>query len=182
MKQWECLILLTSILLFISCNNKAMEISEKDKIEWKVLDEKEYSISYPTSWELDQSGLHGSSFFLFSKLNSENDSFRENINLLIQNLSGLNMDLDKFANLSENQINAMVTNGKMIENERLKSKGIEFQKMIYTSEQNNRQLQFEQYYWVKDDQAYILTFTAEENQFYAYQKLVEKILDSFKLK
>ena len=46
-------------LLFIITNLSLF--GQKDK--WELLDDKEYFIQYPASWELNQSGLMGASFF-----------------------------------------------------------------------------------------------------------------------
>ena len=149
--------------------------------EWKTLKENNYTINYPSDWELNQSGTMGMSFILLSPLSSEEDSFRENVNLLIQDLAGYNLDLDSYSELSTNQIKTMVTEGKLIVNERLMKNGQEFQKVIYSGKQGVYNLKFEQYYWVVNGNAYVLTLTCEIDQFDAFSEMGEKILNSFKL-
>jgi hypothetical protein len=40
-------------------------------------------------------------------------------------------------------------------------------------------LKFEQYYWVINEKAFVLTLTCEEDQFKNYKEVGEKILNSF---
>lgn len=150
--------------------------------EWKTLDENEYSIEYPNNWELNTSGEMGTSFFLFSASESENDNFRENINLLIQDLAAYNLDLESFTELSINQVESFIPESKINTNETLKKNGVEFQKVIYTGKQQELLLKFIQYYWVINKKAYILTFSSEEMAFTKYADVAERIMNSFSLK
>jgi hypothetical protein len=148
---------------------------------WKTLDKLKYSVQYPSTWELDQSGKMGTSFFIFSALESEQDKFSENINLLIQDLTGKNIDLNKYTEISEGQIKTLAINSNLIESKREK-KETEYHKIIYTADQGNFRLKFEQYYWVIANKAYVLTFTCEQARFDAFKATGERILNSFKLK
>jgi len=150
--------------------------------EWNALNENDYSIQYPANWELNNSGQMGTSFILFSEVTSDKDQFKENVNLIIQDLTGHKIDLDKYVEISEGQIKTMIENGNIISSDRIKKDGIEFQKVIYTGKQGAFNLKFEQYYWVQNDKAYILTLTCEEDEFNDYKDSGEKILDSFKIK
>ncbi|MCF8463964.1 MAG: hypothetical protein K9G41_03945 [Flavobacteriales bacterium] len=149
--------------------------------DWKTLTEDSYSIEYPGDWELNQSGIMGVSFLLLSPLSSDEDAFRENVNLVIQDISSHNLDLDSYSELSTGQIETMITEGKLFSNERLKQNGQEFQKVVYSGKQGVYNLKFEQYYWVVNGNAYVLTLTCEINQFDAFSDMGEKILNSFKL-
>jgi hypothetical protein len=150
--------------------------------DWKTLNEKGYSIQYPDNWELNTSGQMSTSFILFSKQTSPQDQFRENVNLIIQDLTKQNINLDKYVEISEGQVKTMITNGKLIESKRLNSNGIDFQKVIYTGDQGTYKLKFEQYYLIKKNKAYVLTLTCETRQFDAYKEIGEQILNSFILK
>lgn len=150
--------------------------------DWNTIKKDNYSIDYPKDWELNESGLMGTSFILLSPLSTQTDQFRENINLLVQDLKKHNLDLDAYVEISERQIMTMITNGQILESERVTNQGLEYHKVIYTGTQGKLSLKFEQYYWViREDKAYVLTFTCEEAQFDAYKFTGEKIMNSFKL-
>jgi hypothetical protein len=150
--------------------------------DWKTVDESAYSMQYPSEWELDQSGQMGTSLVLFSPLESGEDKFKENINVLIQSLTGRNIDLDKYTEISEEQVKTMLTNPVLIESKRMKAGTQEFHKVIYTADQGVFHLKFEQYYLVTADNAYILTLTCEQTKFDDFKETGENILNSFKLK
>lgn len=149
---------------------------------WQTLKTKQYSIKYPADWTADKTGQLGATFFLFSPADSESDAFRENINLLEQDISAYNIDLNGFTTLSESQIKTMVKNSNLIESQRVKTKSNEFHKLIYSGEQSDMLLTFEQHYWVKNKKAYILTFTCSQESFERFKKTGEEIMASFVLK
>ena len=149
--------------------------------DWNTLNEKNYSIEYPSDWELNKSGQMGTKFILFSQLTSKNDQFKENVNLIVQDLTGHNIDLNQYVEISENQIKTMITDGNIILSERVKKDEKEFQRVIYTGKQGIYDLQFEQYYWVENNNAYVLTLTCEITAFTDFKNTGEKILNSFEI-
>jgi len=177
-----------SILIFIlllttvACGQEKVKPEEPQIIEgWRKLEKPNYFIQYPSDWNVDESGQMGASFFILSPLESDKDNFKENINLMIQNLKGQNIDLDKFTEISEAQIKAMVTNSAMVESKRIKNSRGDFHKIIYSGDQGIYHLKFEQYYWLINDQAYVLTFTSEQDKFDDFLATGEKILNSFRI-
>jgi hypothetical protein len=150
--------------------------------DWKTLDEKEYSISYPADWSLDQSGTMGMSFALLSPLEDNEDTFRENVNLMMQDISHHKLDLNTYTNLSIEQIGTYITDSKILSSERMKKDGLEYQQIIYTGKQGLFYLTFEQRYWVVNGKAYVLTLTTEEDKFEAFKATGSKVLDSFQIK
>ena len=174
---------LTCLLLcLLSCGQTAQK-KDLTIIEngWKSIDENGFSIQYPENWDMNKTEQMGVCLAFLSKQTSPQDKFRENVNVLIQDLSGKNIDLDKYVVISEEQIKTMITNATLLESKRLSKNGSEFQKVIYTGDEGIFKLKFEQYYLIKDDKAYIITLTCEIDQFDAYKKTGEKILNSFQL-
>ena len=149
---------------------------------WKTLKGKGYSIEHPADWLEDETGQMGTTFLLFSPLESESDIFRENINLVEQDVAAYNLDLNGFVKLSEEQIKTLVKNSTLTESTRVQDRDNEFHKIIYSGDLNDNRLTFEQYYWVKKKKAYILTFTCSEESFNRFKKTGEEILASFVLK
>lgn len=149
--------------------------------DWKTIDESGFTIQYPDSFELNKSGHMGTTFILLSKQTSQQDLFRENVNLIIQDLTGQNINLDKYVEISEGQIKTMITNGNIIESKRMKTVDKEYQKVIFTGTQGQFNLKFEQNYWIVKQKVYVLTLTCEIDQFDEYQAIGEKIMNSFKI-
>ena len=165
------------IILVLSLNS----FGQIKETSWKTINDNTYSIQYPDNWELNTEKSMGTSFILFTEQTSSEDKFRENINLIIQNLEGYNLNLDDYVAISEEQISKMVTNGKIIDSKRSNKNNTEFQKVIFTGKQGLFQLKFVQYYFIKDEKAYVLTFTCEEIQYEKYIFITDQILDSFLL-
>ena len=185
MERIQIIFLLAITLNITAFGQSQVKKSEKgteESTEWKSLSGDKYEINHPSNWEVDKSGQIGPSFFLFSPLTNDSDKFRENVNLLIQDLNGYDLNLDQYVEISEGQIKTLVTNGKIISSKRQNNEKQEYHKMIYTGKQGIYDLKFEQYYWVIDKQAFVLTLTCVENEFNNYQSTGERILNSFKLK
>lgn len=183
MKAIKRIVLLAILINFtVSGQTSANKVPAKFQDGWKLLSESNYSIKYPGNWDLNKSGQMGTSFFLFSPLSSEKDQFKENVNLLIQDLTGYNVDLDEYVEISKNQVKTLITDGKIIVSERIVDTPLKYQKMIYTGKQGIYKLKFEQYYWIENNKAFVLTLTCEESQFDTFKTIGEKILNSFQLK
>lgn len=162
--------LLLLILFFVS------SILFAQKFENKI-EETLYSINYPSSWKIDNTGRYNVEFYLFAYPVKEN--MASNINLLIQNLDGMNLDLTKFTEISEKQINA---NGKLISSELKNIDNREFQELIFESNIRGKDMKFYQQYFVKNSKAFVLTFTALTNQYDQLEKEAREIINTFNLK
>jgi hypothetical protein len=172
MKQ---LFTLTFILSTICCFSQS-DISK----QLTSFAKENYKIQYPSDWSIDTLKKMGADIFIFSPKENENDKFRENVNLFVQDLTGLNIDLDKYAKTTEGQIKEMVTEGIIYESKKVTQTGRpEYYKMVYGMTQGIFKLKIEQYYFIKEDIAYVITFTAELNKFESYQNVGEQILNSF---
>jgi hypothetical protein len=144
--------------------------------EWKTLETPEYSIQYKADWVLDQSGQSGTKFMLYSP-SIQGQVFKNNINLIIQDLKGQNIDLKKFVDISTDQIQKLITSSKIILSQTTNSR----HEIVYTGAFGQFSLKWKQYYWVKDEKAYVLTFTADSSSFEGAVGDVTKTMDSFKI-
>ena len=150
--------------------------------DWQTLDEDNYKIEYPSDWTLDRSGQMGMSFLLLSERSDSDDQFRENVNLIIQDLGGQTITLDQYVQLSEDQIKTLITNSNLLKSERLRSPDTDYHHVVYTGDQGTFALQFEQHYYIVHGKAYVLTFTAEQSAVEEYQRIARQVLSSFTLK
>lgn len=146
---------------------------------WLTLNNKDFSIQYPRDWDLNESKDHGLSFAVLSPSASPEDLFRDNVNLLIQDLSAYNIDLNQYTDISVEQIKKELPKSQIVVNERINTADGEYHRLIYAGEMQGAHLMFEQYYWVVNKKAYILTLTCEVNTFDAYQSIGESIMNTF---
>ena len=168
-------------LLACSEGNRSERQANDSAPDWQKLNGPNYSVQYPPDWELVESRQMGTDFMLFSPLESESDNFKENVNLLVQDLSGFNLDLDSYVQMSEKQLLAVITDPVIIESKRMKAGSSEYHKFLYTGKQGKFTLKFEQYVWVEDKKAYVLTLTCEDEKYSDYRETGEAILNSFRL-
>lgn len=183
MRIFKLIVALILSLNLIACSQNEKSNKQAEVLNgWETLTEDNYSIKYPENWELNKSGQMGTNFILFSPLTSDQDQFKENVNLLIQDLTGHNLDLNKYVEISEGQVKTILTDGNIIESERISNGDLNYHKLIYTCKQGICKLKFEQYFWVIENKAYVLTLTTEVEQFNSFQKIGERILNSFEIR
>lgn len=168
-------------IFFLSATCCLSLLPAQNNSKWETIEKNTYRIEYPSSWQLDQSGRNKSEFIILSKREA-NDTFRENINLIAQDLSNQIMNLESYVELSENQIKNMVANSKIYRSELLTKDGVPFHLIEWSGLLNGKNLKFKQYFFITNNVAYALTFTSEENQYENYIKTADKILNSFILK
>lgn len=171
------------IRLFISfCFFPLIAVSQIPDKEWITYNDSLWNIEYPTSWEFSKQNSIGARFTISAPKESETDLFHENISLVVQDLTGIEINLDQFSEISEEQIHEILPNFEEITNERLTNKNGEYQKFVYSGTQTDFTLIFEQYYLIIDNKSIILTFTCEKEKYFAFQKTAERILNSFVFK
>lgn len=163
-----------TILLFFGLS----DIAISQEVEINILDTDEFSVAYPTTWEMDNSGQSGTKFIVLSPADGEVDTFRENVNLMVQDLSSAPMSLDDFTELSMTQI--MAAGAEVVESEQ--SGGPVRQKLVFNMVQGSYDLRLIRYYWMVGNKAFVLTLTCLKNENDQYWEAGQRIMDSLKIK
>ncbi|MBX9733669.1 MAG: hypothetical protein K2X37_06385 [Chitinophagaceae bacterium] len=140
-----------------------------------------YKIQFPNNWRLDTSRILGTDVILFSPLENDSDKFSENINLLIQTPTTSQLTLEDYKEISEKQIEALVSKSDIFESEIKKSTRGNYYRSSYKLIQGERKLKSVSLAFLKQGKIFLLTFTAEESKYDAYIKVAQEILDSFTL-
>lgn len=156
----------------------------KNRVEpptWKTSQIGEYTLEHPADWTLQQPGQMGTLFTLLSPLESPNDAFHENLNAVEQDLTGMGMTLDAYIELTEQQLQAYITNPSLLVSRRAKKGKTEYHQLVYTGVQGTYSLRFEQYIWLQNEKAVVLTFTGEKSKADQYTAVGTRILGSFTL-
>ena len=175
------LLFLIVLLLLVACGNqnKTQEEIQKD---WKIFETDNYSIKYPHSWALDQSGYLGTSFLIISKQTSIRDLYQENVSLVEKQLSDSEIDLKLYL---QQDVKALRDSIPYIEismdslNENSKQN---FHQLIYETQEGINKIAIEKYYFLKGSIAYILTFSCKSREQKRYMPIGEGILNSFEFK
>lgn len=148
----------------------------------KTHETEEFSVEYPANWELNTSGIGNSIFGILSPSTDEKDTFRENVNLITQNLQGNPMTLDQYAKLSRKQILTMIEKSEILEDKRVKNNSSEYHMIVAKAVMNEIAMQIMQFYIIENEKAYVLTYTAIADQYEKFVKQGSDIMKSFKLK
>ena len=141
------------------------------------MEKADYSISYPIDW-LIKTDEPRAEIFICAPLEGVLDSFPESFNLMKQTLLGKSIDLYLYDSISKSQILTAIGKDAIIESK------IEdgHSSLLFKGPFDGRNLKWKQLYFVKNETAYILTYTAEEIYFDKYSDIAESIFNSFKLK
>lgn len=164
-------------LLYLVSTIFALSLSSCQSDSKTLLEHEDYSISYEKEYLVNGSGTHGTEFYI-TLSHDDSKKFTNNINLLIQELTKADIDLQKFVNITESQINSQ---GKLISSERITRKGTEYQSIIFEANFGEGDLRFLQYNFIQNDKAYILTYAATIGTFDKDLSKAKEVMDSFKL-
>lgn len=171
MKQVYNLIFLLVIVLGISQNSAISQTTS--------FVSPNYEITFPNTWELDTSNARGTEFFIYTKSEIKREQKSQIISLIVQNLASQNIDIVKYKQITERQMAGLGSSSKIFKSEIIQStKGRYFQ-MLYSITQDNRKLKGTQICFIKNEKAYLITFTSDFNKFEQYRKVGEIILNSF---
>ena len=140
-----------------------------------------FALAVPGHWDVDTSGAMGAALIAMSPLGPDGDDFRENVNVVVQDVGAYGLDLDGFVALSEEQVTTFVTDAEFVSSERDTLGAHPHHRLTYTGRQGKYALRYEQRYWVVDGRAYILTFTAEQDAHEGYAEVGQRVLESFGL-
>lgn len=136
-----------------------------------------FTLKYPETW-IKKSGVNMIAFL--SPRENEKDSFQENVNLLLQDLSQQKMNLEQYTALTRKQIIDNFGASAIVSTKPTTFAGQQSEEFIYNMNFQGRQLKIRQYWFIKNNLAYLFTFTAEPSQYSKYESLAMEIINSFK--
>jgi hypothetical protein len=169
-------IILVTLFLALTSHSYSQTIQKTEFVN------KMYQIKYPKNWQLDSSKTMGTDLLLFAPLENESDKFRENVNIIIQNLAGQNIDLEKYKLITDNQLANAALDAKVSESEIVKTGSESFYRTTYAMTQGKLRLKISSKCFIKNDKAFLVTFTSEIEKYDSYKKIGDEILNTFRLR
>ena len=142
---------------------------------------KNYKVQYPKSWTLDTSRAMGPAVFIFSPLENGEDKFRENVNVLIQNLKGEDINLARYKEITDKQVIDLATDGEIFESAITRKNNQEYYRISYAMTQGKFRVRITSVCFIQNEEAYLVTFSSEIDKYDTYKKTGNQILASFKL-
>ncbi len=159
-------ILMKKIVFFITLILLQVSLYADDYMKIKV---ENTEIDVPPGW-FAQYTKQPQIFFLYSPL-EENDTFQENCNLMKEVLP-VKYSLKSYMDASLDAVKKVYSE--------LKVEKTEKNYYIFSGIVNNIRVKQVQYYFLKDNTAYLLTFSAIPESFDRYYETFKKIAESFK--
>jgi len=141
-----------------------------------------FSINYPEEWEVsERESMPGTTVFV-APLQGEDDTFRENVTVVVQSLPAGTSTLDEFTELALSQGQEYIPQFTVRESRPTTLGGSPAQEVVYTGLQGERELRWLQLWTLAGDQVYILTYTAEELGFTAFRSVVQQMIRSMEIR
>jgi len=135
-------------------------------------------IKYPKDWTM-QEGFMGTVVVFLSPKADASDVFQENLNVGVEDLSGVSITLDEYTELTIDQMGQFITDFTVIESGKTTLAGNPAYKIVYTGSQAQYSIKWMQIWAIKDDKAYLITYTAETDSFSDFLEIVEAMISSF---
>lgn len=148
----------------------------------KTYETDEFKISYPRQWELDESGKMGTKFVLYGPKKKSDGALREHIYLTSQALSVEGVSLEEYEDVAEQQLKKQISDYSSAYSKKTTFNDEKAIVTRYSGKQSESRLEWKQYYFIKDNIAYVLTYTVEKKDFEAKIERAQEIMDTFYFK
>ena len=165
MKQF---LILTLFLCIANLNLQAQEYTDPVR---------KFTIKYPETWAKTEIAT---GVYFASPLDNELDSFAENVNIIIQDLSNNKMSLEHYTELSLKQVKDMFANAKIESKKETTLAGQKAVELVWKMDYAGKSLKLKQYWFIKENQAYVFTFTATEITFPKFEAMAMASIKSFR--
>jgi eukaryotic-like serine/threonine-protein kinase len=138
---------------------------------------KNYEILYPASWAKQEKS---NAIFFMSPKENEKDLFQENVNVMLQDLSQQSMNLEQYTELTKKQVIDNFGATAIVSLKNITIAGQQGKEFVYSMNYKGRSLKLKQYWFIKENIAYLFSYTAELLKYEKYEKIATEIVQSFK--
>jgi serine/threonine-protein kinase len=137
-----------------------------------------FRINYPDNWSAqNRDDFFATGVVFFSPLEDDSDQFKERVSILRENLAN-NTSLRQYTEQSLAEIKRL-SDPDVDEAQKINLGENEGRQIVYSGEENGRPVQRMQTWLVKDNQAYVITYTAKSESYDKYLPTVAKMIESF---
>lgn len=141
------------------------------------------SIKYPQHWQKTGTPdrITGNLVKFTLPKQGDADTYLENLNLIILDLPETRRELEQFTKFYLNEIEQSYQNTKIIEESKTQLATQSAYQVIYTFEEDKINVKRLQVWTVKDNKAYLITYTADIAKYSEYLSTVQTMINSFKI-
>jgi len=176
-------------MLLAGCgNNASTEIyfNPDDFSNWKSFDDPEFTFFYPNTWQLQTTSDNPFiAFQLYAGSDHYSDDFRENVNLMVDDIPVPGYNLDNFVEEKIYEIESIsdyISGSSLLLEESVILNGHKAHRIISTGRIDPHYLKFEQYLWVENRRTFEMTLTCEVLVFSKYMPVWRDMAERFVLK
>jgi len=142
--------------------------------------EKKFEIKFPNKWETKEN-YFGSIVSSLSAAQSVTDTFRENVNVVNEELPNESLSLAVYTDASLKNIENLVNNFSLISKEETTVGNRKAMVITYTGKQGTYDLKFRQTLIVNKKMAYVISYVGAIKDFDTFLPEAQNIADSFKV-
>jgi hypothetical protein len=136
-----------------------------------------FGISFPEDWDNERDSF-GAVIIVFSPLSGDDDQFSENVNVVVEDLAGADLDLDGYLELATEQLLDFIPDIDFVDRYTDQMDEELSWVIVYTGTQDAIEYTWIQEIALFDGSAYIITYTGED-EFDTYLAHASAIFDSF---
>ena len=138
------------------------------------------SLQYPQSWEMREHML-GTVVSFISPLEGSGDHIRENVNLVTQELPENAVTLESYSDGTLRALKTFNPSMFLIASEGTVVGGLSAHSITYEQDTGLGRIQFRQVWFLRGNEAFLFTFTAEPENFERYEKAFRTMLETMKI-
>ncbi len=135
---------------------------------------------YPSDWMLKE-GLHGSVVLFFAPVHPAGVHFRENVNIMREDLTYQPLTLDQYQDSTIRSVQQLFSNVKVQEMSIITFAQNPGRRLMYTGNKDQFSMKFLQVWTINDDRVFILSYVAEEVKYAVFLPQVERMIESFEI-
>ena len=136
-----------------------------------------FSLELPKTWATPKGYKEFAALVAFSPLVDAKDDFRENLNVVVEAISGHSVESFFLAHLNNYQTSLEKFSIKTMGYERVG--GIMAKWMVYEHSTEKHELKVKAWYVIRDNRSYVITCSAQDSTFSDYLTSFDSIVASF---
>jgi len=140
-----------------------------------------FSISYPDNWELSTLQIPGIYFQAFSPKEGPNDRFRENVNVVIEDLNGRQVSEQQYVDATKKKLMLNVKEFYLIKAGETMIGSYKAYEILYTGKLNLYNFKFKAVIVIYEKKAFVLTYSSDLISYDKFYPETNKIMNSIRL-
>ena len=140
-----------------------------------------FTISYPQNWTLNDKS-ESAVLQITSPKENDNDDFRQNLNLQIEDMNGKSTNLDDYVRTNMNAVKDLVKGYKEVSSMFFNRNGSRAYEVVYKGRYGDMgyDIQLRQLFTIVNNKAYILTYVSKADERDALETTANRIFNTFK--